>query len=134
MISRWRGVDILVTMSDDLFPRREIPRHLGVIQTTDGIELNVLMATYPNGRMAIYTTKGGAPWYRISVNVPDANIEPDHFLAKTEDENEAIRGPLLDSGLFEDTGLRLELGFRRLELWRLVQAPAFVEKANVTLH
>ncbi|MFK4705890.1 hypothetical protein ABIC83_002729 [Roseateles asaccharophilus] len=100
-------------MSADHLPRHEIPRHLGVV-TADGIELNVLMATYPNGRMAIYTTRWHQAWCRISVNVPDAQVEPDQFLAMTQDENEKLREPLLNSGLFVDTGMRLELGFRRL--------------------
>lgn len=56
----------------------------------------------------------------VSVNVPEVPIpDPALFFAKTYSENEVLRSPLLASGLFEDTGLRLKSGHAELELWRI---------------
>ncbi|MEJ6002590.1 hypothetical protein [Paucibacter soli] len=101
----------------------EFPVRLGSL-IDDGLEVDVMRTRYKNGRLAIYLVHNNTPWGQISVNVPEANIYPDMFLAKTVDENESLRAPLLGSGLFEDTGVRVEVGFLTLELWRLVAQDA----------
>lgn len=55
----------------------------------------------------------------LSVNIPGNTLPRNHFWAKTWSENEAIRQPALDSGLFVDTGERTETGFAAAELWRI---------------
>lgn len=78
----------------------EAPTLLGTL-TLGEHDFRIMQTAYTNGRNAIYLMRGGQHWTRISVNVPDANIPDDMFLAKTVDENETPRGPLLETGLFE---------------------------------
>ena len=94
------------------------PRCIGQA-TCAGVLLDVVVSTYSNGRLAVLLEREGRPYARWSANVPSASIQPDEFFAKTSDEHEELRAPLLATGLFEDSGVRLEVGFLTLELWRL---------------
>jgi hypothetical protein len=58
------------------------------------------------------------PWATVTVNLPDAALEPGEFTVKTWSENESLRGPLLATGLFVDTGKRIPTGFVSAEVWR----------------
>lgn len=58
------------------------------------------------------------PWATVTVNLPEVPLEPDEFTVKMWSENEAIRQPLLATGLFEDTGKRVPSGFVSAEVWR----------------
>lgn len=84
--------------------------------------LNIACAPFPNGRLAVYLRSGLAMYCRWAVNLPDLPIADDEFFAKTYDENEPLREPMLATGLFEDTGQRAVGGFVELELWRLSAA------------
>jgi hypothetical protein len=83
--------------------------------------LRAIRRTYSNGRLAIaLLMSNGEPYATLSVNIPDAPEPPEgHFYAKTWSENEHIRVPALESGLFEDSGMRLPIGFVEAEVWKL---------------
>ncbi|MBU9199825.1 hypothetical protein KTD31_00230 [Burkholderia multivorans] len=63
----------------------------------------------------------GEPFGTLSKIVPGVKLDTDEVLMKTYAENEPYRQPLLDSGLFEDTGKRVPSGFIELEVWRRKQ-------------
>lgn len=63
----------------------------------------------------------GEPWGTLSKILPGVKLAPGEVLIKTYSENEPFRQPLLDSGLFEDTGRRVPSGFINLEVWRRKQ-------------
>lgn len=73
------------------------------------------------GRRAIQLNddETGEPYLTISVNVPHAVIEDGEILVKTWSENESLRGPLLASGLFVDTGKRVPSNHAEAEVWTL---------------
>lgn len=85
--------------------------------------LRVCVAVFSsNGRLAVYlNSTNGMLYTHIAVNVPELPISSGEFLAKVYGENEELREPLLNSGWFEDTGMRAEGGFVTLELWRLTE-------------
>jgi hypothetical protein len=60
----------------------------------------------------------GEPYGTLSKILPGTPLGPGEVLIKTYAENESYRQPLLDAGLFEDTGKRVPSGFIELEVWR----------------
>jgi hypothetical protein len=104
-------------------PKVSGPISLGTFEL-DGERYGLSAATFPNGRVAVYVTRGGAMYCRWGVNIPTLDIGPLETFVKTYDENEPFREPILATGLFEDTGLRTEGGFVEMELWRLRPAAA----------
>lgn len=97
-------------------PKYKRPYRLAQI-TVAGTAYDVMLATYPNDRSAVYLAKNLAMDHRVTVNVPDAPLADDQLLVKTQDEMSDFREPLLACGVFEDTGERAEVGFLTLELW-----------------
>lgn len=97
--------------------RTPAPVSLGHVLFDDKT-LGIACTQFPNGRVAVYLTSGLSMYCRLAVNLPGLEIEPHQFFAKTYDENEALREPLLATGLFEDTGIRATGGFVDLELWQ----------------
>lgn len=95
-------------------------KKIGTI-STHGETLAVNIGEYAGGRPAIQLddNETGEPYLTISVNVPHAEIADGEILAKTWSENESLRGPLLASGLFVDTGKRVPCGFAEAEVWTL---------------
>jgi hypothetical protein len=81
-----------------------------------------------DGRYAIrLVADNGEPASVITTAIPGAQsrIRIDEFFEITWAENESLREPLLDTGLFIDTGLREPTGCARAEVWRLT--PKFFE-------
>ncbi|MNR71455.1 hypothetical protein D3C71_20810 [compost metagenome] len=94
---------------------------IGNFQACD-LNLRILATTYATGHIAFaIETEEGEPCGCLSVNVPDVVLEPGEFIAKTWAENEPLREPALATGLFQDTGKRIEVGFCEGEIWRQVQ-------------
>ena len=89
-----------------------------------GIAIDVNKERYSdNGRLALRLVehKSREPFGSASVNIPNAQLAEGELLVKTWSENESIRKPLLDTGLFEDTGCRVPAGFCEAEVWTLKQ-------------
>jgi hypothetical protein len=61
------------------------------------------------------------PFCDLTKNVRPNDCANDQIIVKTFNENEPLREPLLKSGFFEDTGLRIQPSFAELEVWRLTR-------------
>jgi len=83
--------------------------------------LTISASSYPNGRLAIVLdSTDGSPFATFSANLIDMPAPGENeFFAKTYSENEALREPLLNSGLFRDTGNRVTTEFGQIEVWAL---------------
>jgi hypothetical protein len=73
-------------------------------------------ARYDNRRVAIVINEGR--FGKLTVNLPDNPLAPGLIFVKTWGENEQLRQPALATGLFEDTGERVAVGFTQAEVWR----------------
>jgi hypothetical protein len=70
--------------------------------------------------ITLYDEADGCPYLTLSVNPPEPiALAPDEFVAKTWSENTMTAALALDSGLFEDTGGRVPMGFVTGEIWRI---------------
>lgn len=91
-----------------------------------GQEFTLVVESYmANNTPAItlYTEIDGKvePWLDLTTNVRGAStmLEEGECLVKTWTENEPYIQPLLDSGLFEDTGRRVPTGFVEAHIWKM---------------
>ncbi len=96
---------------------------IGCVDTEFG-RLTVHAGRYTNGgAIAIELATTGdfpEPFCTLSVNFPGLTLAPTDFYVKTWSENEGIIGPLLRCGLFEDSGVRKDIGFGGVApIWRL---------------
>lgn len=74
--------------------------------------------------LRVYDSNGEV-WATLTVCIPGTQLEPGEYLVKTWAENEPMRKPILDAGLFEDTGRRVPSGdYVEAEVWR---ATGFLE-------
>jgi hypothetical protein len=72
-----------------------------------------------NPALVIWDQQNREPWGKLSVNIPDVPLEPGLYHVKTWGENEKLIGPLLETGAFIDTGLRVPCGFCDASIWKL---------------
>lgn len=84
--------------------------------TLDGRVHTLQKGYYDNRRPAIVIDE--ARFARLTVNLPDNPIAPGLVFVKTWGENAPLRAPALATGLFEDTGERVQTGFVQAEVWR----------------
>lgn len=77
-------------------------------------------------KLALVDHGSGEPYANVTVVLPDAVyvLAADEVFVKTWFENEHLVQPLLNSGLFEDTGIRERAGRATAQVWRLT--PLFV--------
>lgn len=87
----------------------------------------LLVSSYGN-RMALAVQlyaldremQGWLPYTDITKNLPGmTDLDANEIVVKTIDEHEPLRSPLLSTGLFEDTGKRVQSGFSTFEVWRI---------------
>ena len=88
-------------------------------------EAVVMLATYlrADGPMAVLLvdSETGERIGTLSVNLPESGeLAEGEFCAKTWSENEPLAETAIGSGLFEDTGRRVQTGFVEAQVWRLV--------------
>lgn len=65
----------------------------------------------------------GESWCTLTVCIPGVVLEPDEVLVKCWSENRHFREPLLESGIFKDTGKRRQpdpASFTLAEIWKVV--------------
>lgn len=55
----------------------------------------------------------------LTVNIPQVFLEPGEILVKTWAENEQVAKVALTTGLFEDTGKRVQVGYVEAQVWRI---------------
>lgn len=82
--------------------------------------ITILQAQYRDKSIAIELKEAdGGPYGTFSACIPGTALADGEFLAKTSSENEDLREPMLQTGLFVDTGRRVPSGFIELEVWKL---------------
>ena len=73
------------------------------------------------GGQAIVIVDGNrSPYATLTVNVPEVPLEEGELVIKTWSGNQSISDTLRKSGLFEDTGKRVPVGYVQGEIWRWV--------------
>ena len=101
----------------------KIPTQLeGALITISGKTLRLVCGHYGNGRLAITAqTLDGRPWDRLTVNLPDDELEPGEIFVKTWDRDGDVNLPAaaLATGLFVDTGKRVPTGYVEASVWRI---------------
>lgn len=82
-------------------------------------ECHLVTGQYGNGRLALQiVSKIGEPIAKLTVNLPNEHLEEGEFFVKGWSENEVIISDVLASGIFEDTGKRISLGFVQAFVWQ----------------
>lgn len=74
------------------------------------------------GRLAIVVMGGGdfpEPFGNLTVNIPEAELEPGEICVRDWAENEMLAAVALETGLFEDTGKRVPTGYVTAPIWRV---------------
>ena len=93
---------------------------------------DMFLAYYADGNPAVLLKNMDGPFATLSVNMPDKIhlLGEDDIFIKTWAGNEAVVGPCLESGIFEDTGRRVATGFVEASIWRFTAAA----KARIQEH
>ena len=60
---------------------------------------------------------------RLTVCIPDVDLEPDEIIVKTWSENKLIIADVYATGWFVDTGKRIETGFTEAQIWKVLPIP-----------
>lgn len=87
-------------------------------------------ATYASGRGVVLdiVDSHGEEFMRLTVNIPQAQLDPGEFAVKVWSENEPFIADILASGLFEDTGKRIPTGLVEAHVWRFTPEPEIPEE------
>lgn len=94
-----------------------------------GIPLAII-ETERGGRphLQCFSARSGSPFAILSEDVPSMRLAHGEVIIRTHGTNKPLRGPLLSSGYFKDTGKRVSAGSDELEIWaRSSPAPLKVE-------
>lgn len=104
---------------------------LGRIKLFDEL-VDVKEASYQKGRgtAIVLETEHGEPYCTFSINIPGLELDEGEIAVKTWFEHEPLRQPMLDSGLFVDTGKRARTGHAVAEIWRLSAVAAQAAEAS----
>ncbi len=108
------------------------PILIGDVVTPYGL-VRAIQGKYGNGATAIrFQRPDGEPAGTLSVNVPESagELADDEFFAKTYSENAPFVQPVLDSGLFEDTGKAVRAGYLSFPVWRVRKTPGEVSQLS----
>ena len=80
--------------------------------------MDVEVTTYKTGGTAVILNQDGQRFATLSVNFSEVKLEHNEFAVKTWSENEEIAADCLSSGLFVDTGKRIQSGYVEAPVWR----------------
>jgi hypothetical protein len=95
-------------------------KKIGTI-VVDDEQISIMQDEFKAGGIALQLLDSdGLPYTRFSECIPGTPLADGEFLARTRAENESLRQPMLDTGLFVDTGRRVESGFIETEVWKMV--------------
>jgi hypothetical protein len=88
-----------------------------------GARLQVMHVKYASGANGIqlFDPQSG-PFATLSTNGPGVSLAADEVAVKTWDGNEELRQPMLESGLFSDTGNVVVCGNNLAEVWKINSA------------
>ena len=87
-------------------------------------EITLEETVYGNGRKTIVAScrnENGfiEPFGKLTVNVPDVELEDDEIIVKDWSENVEFAEACFNTGLFEDTGKKVKTGFAQAPIWRI---------------
>lgn len=85
----------------------------------DGEKVSILQDEYLSGGIALELTGAEGPYAVFTDCVPGSALGAGEFVARTCAENEALRQPMLDTGLFIDTGRRIGSDVAKNEVWKM---------------
>lgn len=88
----------------------------------EGEMLHIVERLYAHGfgvRLDLVDSDG-APYATLTKNPAPHVLDAGVFWIKACDENEGVARSALASGLFVDTGARVQAGYYQLEVWRYV--------------
>ena len=88
------------------------------VKTRDWGECRIVENRYGNRIALDLRSMDGEPIARLTVNIPEASLEKGEFFVKAWSENERIAEDCLKSGLFWDTGKRVQTGWVEAQVWR----------------
>lgn len=91
----------------------------GSMKTRDYGEVDIQEGSYSNGRLALLLVKEGERIAVLTVNIPDKDLVEGEFFVKTWSENMEIAQDALSSGLFIDTGKKVQTGYVLASVWRM---------------
>ena len=81
-------------------------------------DMDVEVTTYKTGGTAVILNQDGQRFATLSVNFPEVELGEGEFAVKTWSENEQVAADALASGLFVDTGKRIQSGYVEASVWR----------------
>lgn len=85
-----------------------------------GYRLQIRPKRYQNGRRALnLVTSEGIPFGTLTVNLPDQDLNDNLVAMALWAENAPMRAPMMETGLFEDTGRRVRVGYATAEIWAI---------------
>jgi hypothetical protein len=73
--------------------------------------------------MEFVDPEDGSPWFRATVNIPEAELADDHVLLKGWSENEGVPEALVKAGIVELTGRQVPTGHCFAEEAKLLVTP-----------
>jgi hypothetical protein len=85
-------------------------------------DLTIAPGRYENGRLAVQLLEDGEYYATLSVNIPEAAIGPDQFLAKDYGENTGLIEQCIAAGVVAPTGQVIELPIGSCPVYRLAGA------------
>jgi len=83
-----------------------------------GQQLKIIEEQYRNKRIALQIYDEEGPYCTLTTNIVGETLQPGEFFIKNWSENEEIAAAALNSGIFEDTGRRVNSGFIEVPVWR----------------
>lgn len=97
---------------------------IGHINTQFGLAALLVTAYQSPGNLALILedVHDGSDIGTLSTNIDGTKLESDEFFVKNWSENESLAKAAYDSGLFEDTGKKVQTGFVQAPIWRIKHA------------
>lgn len=87
----------------------------------DAFPVKIVLHTYTNGRLAIeLLDEEGDSYATLTTNLVDEDLTDGEIFVKTWSENEEAAAGALASGLFKDTGRRVQAGHAEAQVWTIV--------------
>lgn len=96
-------------------------KKIGQVTTPWG-EADIHVTRYGKGKaiaIQLYGRETGEPFGTVSTNLPDVRLDANEVCVKVWNENEPLIAPMMDTGLFEDTGRKGGSGFVVAPIWRI---------------
>lgn len=80
--------------------------------------------------LSIFVEETGEHMAVLTVNLPDLPLEEDEFFVKTWSENQPIAIDAMATGLFVDTGKRVNTGYTEASVWKLNDNVKLIEEGE----